>query len=359
MIPLLYRAQAEGLDPYIVRLGSQSASCGQDAIIVERDASGAVYAGEHGLVFVVGADPAELGGDVVLVDPQAGTLERLIRSNSQHNTLLVTERCDQLCVMCSQPPKKHHHDRFALLQRACLLANPNAIIGISGGEPTLYKAELFSLIENTFAQRPDVEFHVLTNGQHFTEEDIDRLRRPAYRNVCWGIPLYAADPGRHDEVVGKPGAFIRLNESFAALLLAGARIELRTVLLTSNAARLPRLARFVTTRLQFIESWSVMQLENIGFARNRWSSLFFDHASDFAPVALALDQALLFGIDARLFNFPTCSVPPSYRHLAEPSISDWKRKFAEACEGCSARGACSGFFAWHPETDMLAMARAI
>ncbi|HEY0114550.1 MAG TPA: His-Xaa-Ser system radical SAM maturase HxsC [Allosphingosinicella sp.] len=359
MIPLLYRAEGEGNEPYVVRLGSGDVADHRDAIVVEHDLDGVTFAGQRGIVFVEGGDPNELVGDVVLVDPATGTLERLIRRGSQHNTLLVTERCDQLCVMCSQPPKKHHHDRFALFEEACLLAEPGAVIGISGGEPTLYKAELFALIEKSFEQRPDLEFHVLTNGQHFTGEDIERLRRAAYRNVCWGIPLYAASAALHDEIVGKSGAFTRLNESLACLLLAGARIELRTVVLTSNAAELPRLARLVTTRLQFIGSWSIMQLENIGFARNRWGSLFFDHGRDFAPVAQALDLALLFGIDVRLFNFPACSVPAAYRHLAEPSISDWKRKFAGACGDCSAQSRCSGFFEWHPETDMQAMARAI
>jgi hypothetical protein len=96
-----------------------------------------------------------------------------------------------------------------------------------------------------------------------------------------------------------------------------------------------------------------MQLENIGFARNRWSKLFFDHSASFDPVAAALDEALLHGIEARLFNFPTCTVPDTYRSFAEASISDWKRKFAGACDTCSAKSRCSGFFEWHPEQHML------
>ncbi|MBL7373277.1 His-Xaa-Ser system radical SAM maturase HxsC, partial [Escherichia coli] len=83
-----------------------------------------------------------------------------------------TERCDQLCVMCSQPPKKTHVDRFALFEQACLLAEPDSVIGISGGEPTLYKAELLGMIERVLTARPDLAFHVLTNGQHFQSEDI-------------------------------------------------------------------------------------------------------------------------------------------------------------------------------------------
>jgi His-Xaa-Ser system radical SAM maturase HxsC len=351
VIPLVHRAQADAPAPYVARLGAFP-SAPADMALLAADASGATYGGRQGLLFVEEVDPALLEGDVVLVSPGDGRVERLLRHGSDHNTLLVTERCDQLCVMCSQPPKKQHLDRFALLTEACAMAAPNAVIGVSGGEPTLYKEELLTLLEEVLRARPDLEFHVLTNGQHFTPEDAERLRQPLYRRVCWGIPLYAPEAALHDEIVGKEGAFERLHENLAHLLLGGARVELRTVLLTTNAHRLAGLARHVTSRLQFVESWAIMQLENIGFARRRWRHLHFDHGEDFGHLAAALDHALLHGIDARLFNFPLCTVPAAYREFAAASISDWKRKFAPGCRGCASRDRCSGFFEWHPEGSM-------
>ena len=92
-----------------------------------------------------------------------------------------------------------------------------------------------------------------------------------------------------------------------------------------------------------------MQLEHIGFARNRWEQLFFDHVQRFGPIAEALNRALLHGVRAQLFNFPRCTVPAAYRRLAIASISDWKRKFAPACLRCGERSACSGLFEWHPD----------
>ena len=323
------------------------------------DGQTGLFAGDAGLFEIAGASGASLDGDVVLVDPAKGRVDRLLRSGSPHNTLLVTERCDQLCVMCSQPPKKYHDDRFALLERACLLAEPDAVIGISGGEPTLYREELLGLVERTLAARPDLAFHILSNGQHLEEADVPRLRDARFRRVTWGVPLYAPDAALHDEIVGKPGAFERLELTMATLMLAGAAVELRTVLLTSNVDALPALARHVTATLGFVQSWSIMQLENIGFARRRWQALHIDHALDFAPIAAALNHAALHGIDARLFNFPRCSVPRPYRRLAAASISDWKRTYAPACSGCAERDDCTGFFEWHPTEEMNAMARPL
>ena len=154
----------------------------------------------------------------------------------------------------------------------------------------------------------------------------------------------------HDAIVGKQGAFARLEDSFAHLLMSGARIELRTVLVASNLETLPSLARHVATRLRFIHAWSIMQLEHVGFARNRWSQLYVDHSGDFDPIAKALDHAKLHGVPARLFNFPRCTVPEPYRHLAAASISDWKRKYLDACGTCRERDDCTGFFEWHPDS---------
>jgi His-Xaa-Ser system radical SAM maturase HxsC len=352
MITLLLPAVAEADTPFVTKLSKVADGAGTSSTAVAESPEAISFAGEHGLLTISGACSAELDGDIVLVEPRAGTAERLIRAGSAHNTLLATERCDQLCLMCSQPPKKHHVDRFAFFEQACLLAEPNSFIGISGGEPTLYKAELLGLIERVLTAREDMQFHVLTNGQHFDAADIERLRQPCFRRVTWGIPLYASQPDLHDRIVGKLGAFSRLEASFAALLLSGARIELRTVLLADNCGALESLSQHVTSRLRFVESWSIMQLENIGFAKNRWHALYVDHRGRFEELGGAIDRALLYGVDVRLFNFPRCSVPPEFRHLAEPSISDWKRKFAPACNTCSQQELCSGFFEWHPDEQM-------
>lgn len=355
MIPLSLPALAEAERPFVTRLTRTTGGLSK-SILVDEDEAGATFSGEHGLLAIDGVPAADLIGDVILVQPLPGgtaRAERVLRAGSPHNTLLVTERCDQLCVMCSQPPKKTHDDRFDLLEEACLLADPDTLIGVSGGEPTLYKEELLGMIERVLGARLDLEFHVLSNAQHFEREDVERLRDPLYRRVSWGIPLYSADAGLHDRIVGKAGAFGRLEQSLANLIMAGARVELRTVLLTDNLDALPELARLIAARLRFIEVWSIMQLENIGFAKNRWGQLRVDHRRQFAPIAAALDFAALHGVAAQLFNFPRCTVPEPYRDQAPASISDWKRKYMPACDDCRERAKCCGFFEWHPDSEAL------
>lgn len=350
MIPLVLRARAETAQPFVARLEEGAATTAHSAVLLSHSGAEWLFSGAHGLFSIYADEP--LVGDVVSVDPARAIAERLVRHDSVHNTFLVTERCDQLCVMCSQPPKKTHQDRFETFTQAALLAPANAVIGFSGGEPTLYKEELFSLLHKVSAARPDLSFHILSNGQHFYDADIPDIATLAPQ-ALWGIPLYSHDRDTHDSIVAKPGAYDRLLDSMIHCLKAGMRIELRTVILRSNIDHLPELARMIATHLGFISQWSIMQLEHIGFAKNRFDELYVDHAKRFTPIASALDIAQLYGIPVSLFNVTRCSVPSAYRTYAAASISDWKRKYAAACHSCTEQGVCGGFFAWHPDEHMM------
>lgn len=347
MIPLRLKAEAVGAEPFVCRLAMPGMPEAGEAQLLKHDgARGSFQLDDRD--FTLDYPLSEnVAGDVVFVNPTRGFAQRLIRAASRHNTLLITERCDQLCVMCSQPPKTHHFDMFPFFEKACLLAPSGATIGISGGEPTLFKDQLIAFLLSMAERRPDLRFHVLTNGQHFEEADVLALRSIGADRVIWGVPLYSAEPIEHDRIVGKPGAFQRLMRSLAYLCQAGANIELRTVLMTSTAPGLPRLSRLVAAQLPFISVWAIMQMENIGYARMNWAELFHDSSQDFGPVALALDTAHARGVRTILYNFPQCTVPPEYRQYAPSTISDWKRRYLDECEGCTAQDQCGGFFEWY------------
>jgi His-Xaa-Ser system radical SAM maturase HxsC len=208
-------------------------------------------------------------GDVLVVNPARGKVRRLLRADSRSNFFLVTEQCDQLCVMCSQPPKTSHHDRFWQFERAVELAPTDCRIVITGGEPTLHKAALFDFLTRAYGRRRDVTFHVLSSAQHLDDKDGDFLTSLAGRSTSWGVPLYAADAATHDAIVGKDGAYARLMDGLAVLGRTGANLELRTVVMTNNVPGLSRLGRFIAANLPFVSTWAVMQLERAGFARNR------------------------------------------------------------------------------------------
>lgn len=290
----------------------------------------------------------EIEGEVLAVYPGQNRAVRLIRSGKATNTILLTEECDQLCVMCSQPPKARRYDHFALYADAVRLAPKGAVIGISGGEPTLLKEQLFDWLQRMIDVRPDILFHILSNAQHFEPSDHAALVLQR-DHVLWGIPLYGADRETHDPLVGKAGAFDRLLQSLDICARAGSMVELRTVIMQQNLPALPRLAGFVARHLQWVRHWAIMQLEYQGYARLNWTGIFADTSLHFAPIAAAIRIAETARITVSLFNFPRCTVPPPFRSVAAASISDWKQKYLAVCGACSERAACGGFFHWYPE----------
>lgn len=358
MIPLRIAASSTATVPFVARLNSEGRAFELDRrgsrtpfdVDLEAVAHGlSRYGSDNAELELRGVEVDDVDGDVVFVDPHRGLAHRLVRAQSAHNTFLITERCDQLCVMCSQPPKRGHVDMFPYFEAAALLAPRDMVLGISGGEPTLFKDQLLAFLDRVLNRRPDLSFHVLTNAQHFELSDAAALARLPHDRVTWGVPLYSNDAAVHDAIVGKQGAFDNLTKGLGVLAKSGATLELRTVLMTRNARRLPDLARFVATHVPFCASWAIMQLENIGYGRLNWNELFYDHSEEFGPIGEAIDLARSRGVNVWLYNFPRCTVPNAYRHLAPATISDWKRRYPGACEGCFEKAECSGLFEWHSD----------
>lgn len=355
MIPLQLKIDPFPIDePIVVRLRASNRDQlpegdARDAWLVARGNGTADFDLYGCSLRVHTPDPEALDGDVVFINPGRSVLHRLVRASSQHNTLLVTEQCDQKCIMCSQPPKDYHVDMFGYFLEAVEMAPMGAIIGLSGGEPLLHKRALLDFLAATQERRPDIRFHVLTNGQHFDRGDAGQMSELNLGTILWGIPIYSARSAEHDRIVAKTGAFGTLQKSLAMLGELGATIELRTVVLQSNAGDLEELAAHITRHHSYAESWAIMQLENIGFGRMNWNKEFNDTSRDFSDVAAAIDLASGRGTNVVLFNFPLCTVPAPYRRFCAASISDWKQKFLSTCEGCSLRSTCTGFFDWYPE----------
>lgn len=289
-------------------------------------------------------------GEVVLLFPDTNVLQRFYRPSANHNSILLTEQCDQLCMMCSQPPKNRDYLHWDLYLSALKLVPEGAVFGITGGEPTLFKQELFSFMLTAISQDPSIQFHVLTNGQHFESHDKGQLTKLS-ENVLWGVPLYSVSNERHDHIVGKVEAFKTLEKNFGVLLSSGSRVELRTVILKDNYLQLHRMAKFITKHFSWVEVWSLMQLEFAGFAKIDWQTKFVD-TSEYQDILWDVHaNCRARNVNVNYYNFPLCTLPEAMRPYAPKSISDWKNKYLDCCSECSQLESCAGFFEWYTEED--------
>jgi His-Xaa-Ser system radical SAM maturase HxsC len=287
------------------------------------------------------------GEDVISVSEDAERIRVLWRHQSRQNSILLTERCNHYCLMCSQPPKTREDDEllaqaFELIR---LLPRDIAEIGFTGGEPTLYGQGVIDLLRLCRNLHPEAQVHVLSNGTRFSDPDFAAawasIDNP---NMMVGIPIYGAEPARHDYVVQSVGAFNQTIPGILNLAQLGQRIEIRVVLHRQTAPALPEIAEFIARNLPFVDQVALMGLEMIGLARANIPELWIDpteYADELVEAVTLLDRSR---IHTMIYNHQLCLIPRAIWPWTVRSISDWKNEYHPECAACSVKDDCGGFF---------------
>lgn len=285
-------------------------------------------------------------GDVVAVDPN-GFVRTLYRRASPHNFILVTEQCNSLCLMCSQPPKAADdsdrlHEHFRLID---LIDPATAELGITGGEPTLFRDGFLELIARCRDRLPATALHVLTNGRmFFYRRFAEKLGRIGHPDLILGIPLYSDIDTQHDHIVQARGAFEETVIGMHSLDRYGVRVEIRVVLHALSIPRLPQLAAFIARNFPFACHVALMGLEMFGLVHKHLDELWIDPARYQRELLAASEILCDAGMNVSIYNHQLCVLDPRLRPLARKSISDWKNVYLPECDGCSAMSECGGFF---------------
>lgn len=287
-------------------------------------------------------------GDVVRLDPLRRTVATLYRRNSRSNTFLVTERCDNYCVMCSQPPKSRDDGWLVdeLLEVIPLISQETEEIGITGGEPALLGARLLQLITLMKQYLPTTAVHILSNGRAFRASEFAQLlAQLQHPDLMLGIPLYSDVAEEHDYVVQAKGAFEDTVRGILNLKECRVRVELRFVIHADTHQRMASYARFVARNLCFVDHVALMGLEPVGFAKANLASLWCDPVDYQVQLAEAVQTLHRAGIPTSIYNHPLCVLPSALHPFARKSISDWKNTFVAECSRCARQSDCAGFFA--------------
>lgn len=268
--------------------------------------------------------------------------------NSNDNTLFVTGRCNNNCIMCCQPPTKKDDFDFFYEQNLRLIQTASkdlSVIGISGGEPTLLGKRFFDLVAQIREYLPETMIHVLSNGRQFcTESYAIKLKEIGQNKISLGIPLHSDSSLIHDEIAGVKNAFNETILGLYNIAAVGLPIELRIVLNRKNYSRLPELSTFIFKNLSFVTSVSFMGMEYIGFAVKNSEQIWIEPLDYIENLRKAVHDLNDWNIDVSLFNLPLCLLPDDLHSFARKSISDWKNNYTELCETCIKKEECCGLF---------------
>lgn len=286
-------------------------------------------------------------GDVVRVNPRRGEVWVMYRKDSPSNAMLLTERCNSWCVMCSQPPKKNEDQALvrAWLDAIPLMDPGTKEIGITGGEPTLLANEFLKIVGLIREHLPQTALHVLSNGRMFNYLTLaTALAEVAPADSMIGIPLYSDIAWQHDFVVQASNAFDQTIRGVMNLARCRVPVEIRVVLHRHTVPRLRHLAAFITRNLPFVQHLAIMGLEPIGFGQTNFDALWADPVDYQEELAAAVDTLVCHDMNVSIYNHQLCVLPQRLWRFSRKSISDWKTIYLPACTSCVVREDCGGFF---------------
>ena len=207
--------------------------------------------------------------DVIRIDANKNSLRSLYRSNSNSTSILLTERCNHYCLMCSQPPREK--DDSVLMDEAFnlirLLPRDIQDLGLTGGEPTLYGKRLIELVV-TLKFTSKYPLDILTNGRAFAKEEYAQLMAGVeHPNLMIAVPVYSSNPEVHDYVVQASGAFDETIRGIINLKRYDQQVQIRVVLHKQTIPTLVELARFIAFNLRFVDEVALMGMEIKGFTK--------------------------------------------------------------------------------------------
>jgi len=146
----------------------------------------------------------------------------------------LTRRCNLRCRHCYLPPAgdgRSEMDVGDVLRLLAGLREQGCLsVILTGGEVLLLGERFFAVAEAVRAN--DMVLSVITNGTLWDQSAAERL-------ACLGVSavtvsLYAADAARHDAVTGVPGSFARTVAGIRALVAAGVRCHVSSVLMVDT-----------------------------------------------------------------------------------------------------------------------------
>jgi His-Xaa-Ser system radical SAM maturase HxsC len=286
-------------------------------------------------------------GDIVSLSADGKTLNTLWRGNGTTNTLLLTERCDNYCLMCSQPPRERE-DGYLLEQAfdvISLMPKDAHEIGFSGGEPTLYGDSFVDLVRHVRDELPETSLHILSNGRRFADPIFAaKYAHATSAGTMVGIPIYGAESSLHDHVVQANGAFEETIKGILNLGELGQAIEIRVVLHAQTAPHIVEIADYIARNLPFVDQVALMGMEMMGLARRNIGQLWIEPYMYAEDLAEATELLHAHRIHTMIYNHQLCVLHRDIWDFAVKSISDWKNEYDPICADCDVLERCGGFF---------------
>jgi len=287
-------------------------------------------------------------------------------SHRTKGLLRLTMACNERCPFCNVPMEDYARPtppmEQSLQELQQFLDEGADTLTISGGEPTLLKKRLLTLVKT--AREGGIRFIELQTNAVLITPAYGQLLADAGVTSAF-VSLLSHVPEHHDHLAGLDGAFAKCLAGIDALLDAGIRVTLNPVTARPTQELVPDYIDFVAERLPRVGFVSLSAVQPHGRAKEALAEMLPDYDVLRRTIPLARERAAHHGID--LVN-PYCGLPLCVGWSDDPSRSveaweasrgGWMRtpglnnqgnkRQGGPCLSCAVRTRCGG--AWHAYWD--------
>lgn len=279
-------------------------------------------------------------------------------------------RCEQACEFCAQPVQRDStaHLAIAALQRevtsragdlvrggafealirACARRAAPVHLTITGHDWIAHPER--DAILDVLARNPGLRLRLQGPSTALADAALARRVASLPDLAAVALTVQAGEARAHDRMVGRAGAFDAVCAAVDHLLLAGARVEVNTVLTRDALAALPSTLAWLAAR-ELMGSLAAFSPE----VALPWPGPLMPRLAALRE-SFSTNERELLARASSLVGFPLCVVPPS---LASRAFAHERSTgpAARACVGCDARARCPGasraYLDAHGEGDLV------
>ncbi len=285
-------------------------------------------------------------GDLVVLSPD-GCVSVVWDMASENNGILPTPSCDCRCIMCPQPPQRHHEDTYRIACETVEALSPEQVkhLCVTGGEPTLLGDKFLDLMRNIKKRFNHASIQLLTNGKGFSDFNLAReFAAIGFSNIVTCVSLHSDIEEFNDEIAGVRGSFHKTVQGLYNLARMRQRVEIRHVINRLNAHRIEPFAHFVYRNFPFAYHVAFMGMEITGLARENYNMVWVDPYNYRFELNKAVKVLHRAALDVSVYNVPLCLLERETWPFARQSISDGKNDYLGTCVDCSVKNCCCGIF---------------
>jgi MoaA/NifB/PqqE/SkfB family radical SAM enzyme len=302
------------------------------------------------------------------MDPTTTQAAQQPDAEQSHRTkglLRLTMACNERCPFCNVPVEDYRRptptpEEIARELDAFVESGEQTLV-ISGGEPTLLRRRLTSLIAEA-RERGIPLIELQTNAVLIDAEYAAALAEAGLTSAFISLLSHVAE--HHDALAGLPGAFTRCIAGIQALLSAGIRVTLNPVTARRTQHLVADYIDFIASDLPGVRSISLSAVQPHGRAAHD-PDLLPDYSVLATHIREARARAAHHGIE--LIN-PYCGLPlcvgwedglDTSVEAIEAATGGWEdkpgidnqgnKRHGPACRRCALRTRCGG--AWHAVWD--------